>query len=113
MKRFGRVLRLRPGMRQRYEQAHQEIWPEVAATIREIGIRNYSIFCYCDWLFSYFELPDGANLDQVSSKALASEACQRWEKLMQELQEPLPESGTSSWWVPMDELWHFDGAVEK
>jgi len=83
MKRFGRVLRLRPGMRQRYEQAHQEIWPEVAATIREIGIRNYSIFCYCDWLFSYFELPDGANLDQVSSKALASEACQRWEKLMQ------------------------------
>ena len=109
MKRFGRVLRLRPGARAEYERAHKEIWPAVADTIGRLGIRNYSIYCYHDWLFSYFELPDDASLDELSHQALASEACQRWEKRMQELQEPLPESGNESWWVPMDELWHFAG----
>jgi L-rhamnose mutarotase len=108
MKRFGRVLRLRPGMRENYELAHREVWPAVAEAIAAAGIRNYSIYYYHDWLFSYFELPDETDLAVASKKALESEACRRWEKQMQELQEPLPESGDGNWWVNMDELWHFN-----
>jgi L-rhamnose mutarotase len=115
MRRFGRVLRLRAGARDEYERYHREIWPEVAGVLAAIGIRNYTIFCYADrWLFSYFELPDDADLAAIGAKAASSEACARWEKLMQTLQEPLPESASASggeavsWWVPMDELWHFD-----
>ena len=109
MQRFGRVLKLRPGMAERYRQAHAQIWPDVADAIRASGIRNYTIYRYQDWVFSYFELPDHTDLATVSRNVLSSDACQRWEKLMQEMQEPLPESGTGTWWVPLDELWHFEG----
>ena len=97
-------------MRGPYERAHREIWPEVVEVTRALGIRNYTIFCYRDWLFSYFELPDDADLEEITRHALASEACQRWEERMQEFQEPLPESGAASWWVGMEELWHFEGS---
>ena len=107
-KRFARVLRLRPGAREAYERYHREIWPEIVDLIRSVGIRNYSVFHYRDWLFSYFELPPGVELAEVSKALSHSEAAVKWESLMQELQEPLPESGGASWWVPMNELWHLD-----
>ena len=77
--------------------------------ISRSGIRNYSIYRYRQWLFSYFELPEGMTLEQTGQSWVASEACLRWETLMQTLQEPLPESDGAGWWVPMPEVFHSDG----
>lgn len=106
MQRFGRVLRLRPGAEAEYERQHAAVWPEVLQAIRESGIRNYSIYRYGPWMFSYFEMADGASLEEAGRVIAASEACGRWEKLMQTLQEPLPESTSGSWWVDMPEVFH-------
>jgi L-rhamnose mutarotase len=61
------------------------------------GIRNYSIYRYQQFLFSYFELPEDVTLDNVDRVLTQSDACLRWEKLMQTLQEPLSESGAADW----------------
>lgn len=106
MQRFGRVVRLKPGAAAEYERLHVAVWPEVLATVAAAGIRNYTIFRYQEWLFSYFELADGVTLDEVAKVCKACAACGRWEQLMQTLQEPLPESGPSAWWVPMKEVFH-------
>ena len=110
MQRFGRVLRLREGAEEEYERYHTEVWPEVLSAVGESGIRNYTIFRYGRWLFSYFELPDGVSLDDVGMDVESRPECCRWEDLMHKLQEPLPESGETLWWVPMKEIFHCPGS---
>lgn len=110
MQRFGRVLRLREGAESGYEKYHTEVWPKVLNSIRQTGIRNYSIFRYGRWLFAYFELPEDIKMEGVGKILANCEHCRRWEELMHTLQEPLPESQGESWWVPMQESFHFAGA---
>lgn len=104
MQRYGRILKLKNGAEAEYERYHTNVWPEVLETIRKSGIRNYTIFRYKRWLFSYFELPAEIPLEDVARVTDASEACRKWEKIMHSLQEPLPESGPENWWVPMKEV---------
>ena len=44
MPRVAFQLRLRPGTIEEYEKAHQQVWPELLAKIKEVGISEYSIF---------------------------------------------------------------------
>lgn len=111
VQRCGRVLRLREGCEMEYDRLHAAVWPEVLASIRAAGIHNYTIYRYQRWLFSYFELPVECSREQVGRTCTQSEACRRWEALMQGLQELLPESADGCWWVPMNEVFHSEGNV--
>ena len=110
MQRFGRVLKLRAGAEAEYERLHVAVWPEVLAAIEQAGIRNYSIYRYREWLFAYYELPDGVALAHVGQIIARNEACQRWEEKMHDLQAELPESSSGSWWVAMPEVFHLAGS---
>jgi len=37
-------MKLKPGFTTEYQRRHDEIWPELAALLREHGISDYSIF---------------------------------------------------------------------
>lgn len=95
-------------MEAEYERYHENVWPEVLAACARMGIRNYSIFRYENWLFSYFELPDGSTIEEIAGRTVECEACRRWELAMHELQEPLPESCNDNWWVTMREFFHYE-----
>jgi len=55
MKRYGQVIRLKPGVLEEYSRYHAKVWPEVLATITACNIRNYSIYHREGVLFAYFE----------------------------------------------------------
>ena len=99
---------MRAGAEADYDTYHAAVWPEVLAAIEKSGIRNYSIFRYHQWLFSYFEISDDVSLESIGKIFAACPACMAWEKLMHEIQEPLPESGKEDWWVPMKEVFRID-----
>ena len=40
----GLRTRLKPGMEEAYEKAHAEVWPELLAVQRELGIKRWLIF---------------------------------------------------------------------
>ena len=52
------VLGVRPGYEDEYKKRHDELWPEMDATLRASGIRNYHIFRHGLTLFGYFETDD-------------------------------------------------------
>ena len=59
LKRYGKLFRIRPELKEAYQKAHDEIWPEMAQAIHDSGIRNYSIYYRADGtIFSYFEAED-------------------------------------------------------
>jgi len=50
--------RLKPGVVERYERYHKEVWPDVLAAIRRVGITKYLIFRDGLDVFHYIECED-------------------------------------------------------
>ena len=107
MRRFGQVIRLKPGAADEYERLHAAVWPEVLDAIRRSNIRNYSIFRQNDLLFAYFEY-HGADFDADMAAMAADPATQRWWAINKPLQEPLPERQPEEWWTTLSEIFHTD-----
>lgn len=105
MKRFGMVIRLRPGSADAYRAYHANVWPEVLEMIRECNIRNYSIFFKDDLLFGYFEY-HGRDFKGDMSKMAAHPKTQEWWAVMQPLQDPLSTRKEGEWWAEMEEVFH-------
>jgi len=108
VQKVGQTLRIRESAKEDYRYYHDHLWPEVKQALLEAGVRNYSIFNYGCWLFSYFELPEGVTIEDVGRLASHNEVCRRWEQLMRGLLEPLPESLGDDWWVTMERVWDID-----
>jgi L-rhamnose mutarotase len=56
--KVGIHTRLKPGVEERYEEYHREVWPDVLAAIRRAGITEYLIFRDGLDLFHYIECDD-------------------------------------------------------
>ncbi len=85
MQRIAFRLRLRPGAIEEYERAHQNVWPELLAKLKEVGISDYSIFRRGLDLFLVMKVGDFEHawgiLDQDPTNL-------RWQKEMGRLFEP-------------------------
>ncbi|MQY76315.1 MAG: L-rhamnose mutarotase [Spirochaeta sp.] len=44
MKRNAFIMKLKPGFAEEYKSRHDEIWPELARTLKQAGISDYSIY---------------------------------------------------------------------
>jgi L-rhamnose mutarotase len=80
MKRYTFLFRMKPELKAEYRKAHDEIWPDMAAAIRDSGIRNYTISFRPDGtLFAYLESPDPAFSFEKLGR---TEVNARWQKAM-------------------------------
>jgi L-rhamnose mutarotase len=85
------VLRVRPDRIEEYVSAHERVWPEMLAALKDAGIRNYTIFRDGNQVFGYFECDDLA----AAERSLAGqEVSTRWQDAMANLlEERVPDAG--------------------
>jgi L-rhamnose mutarotase len=107
MKRFGMVIRLKPGSFEAYRKYHAAVWPEVLEMIKDCNISNYSIYFKDDLLFGYFEYR-GNDLAGDWARMAAHRKTQEWWAVMEPLQDPLETRKPGEWWAEMDEVFHLD-----
>ena len=107
MKRYGSVIRLRPGALEDYKRYHATAWPEILDMIRQCNIRNYSIYFKDGFLFSYFEYT-GTDFDADMAIMAADPKTQEWWSIMKPMQEPLDTRAEGEWWAQMEEVFHMD-----
>jgi L-rhamnose mutarotase len=107
MKRFGLVIKLKPGSVAAYREYHAAVWPEVVNTIRECNISNYSIYFKDDFLFGYYEY-HGSDIKSDLAKMAADPKTQEWWAVMEPLQEPVATRKAGEWWAEMEEVFHLD-----
>lgn len=103
MKRVAQVIGLRPGCLEEYTRYHRQIWPEVAAKLKECGIRNYSIHYREGMLFSYFEY-SGEDYPGDMKKLAENPANIRWREIMSRMQIPLESRAPGEHWAGTEEL---------
>jgi L-rhamnose mutarotase len=81
MQRVGFTFKIRPELKDNYKKAHDEIWPEMAKALRDVGIKNYSIYFKKDGvIFAYLE-SDNFNLSM--EKISKMDVNIRWQKYME------------------------------
>jgi len=107
MKRYGMMIRLKPGCADAYRAYHAKVWPEVLAMIRDCNIRNYSIYFKDDLLFGYFEY-QGVDFKSDMGRMAADPKTQEWWAVMQPMQEPVETRIDGEWWAEMEEVFHLD-----
>jgi L-rhamnose mutarotase len=79
MPSYAWVLGVRPGYEEEYKRRHDLLWPEMDATLRQSGIRNYHIFRHGLTLFGYFETDD---LQKTVSYLRDDPVNKRWSEYM-------------------------------
>ena len=107
MKRYGMVIKVRPGKFEEYKRLHAAVWPGVLSKITECNIRNYSIFHKDGYLFSYFEYV-GEDFAADMDRMAADPVTQKWWALCGPCQEPLETRKEGEWWAEMEEVFHWD-----
>ncbi len=103
MKRYGRVVKVKPEKLERYIELHKNPWPEVTAAIQEYNIRNFSIFHMRNLLFSYFEYI-GDDFENDMEKLAVATA--EWLTETDACQEPIEGAKQGDLWSIMDEVFY-------
>ncbi|RYC68905.1 L-rhamnose mutarotase [Spirosoma sordidisoli] len=83
------TMQLKPGNEAEYKRRHDEIWPELAAALREAGISDYAIFLdhRTGTLFAVQKRTDRHTADQLPDLPVV----QRWWAYMADLMETNPD----------------------
>ena len=105
--RYGSVIRVKPEKLEEYKALHAHPWPEVNRMLKEVNIRNYSIFYRDGYLFSYFEYT-GTDFEADMEKMARDSVTREWWKLTDPCQEPVESAGEGIWWADMEEVYHLD-----
>ena len=106
MKRYAFLMKIKPELRTEYEKAHDEIWPDMAAAIRDAGIRNYSIYFQPDGtLFAYLECADP---EAAFAKLGKTEVNARWQTAMDRFFVKKDPSTVGPDVVEIEEVFHID-----
>lgn len=79
---IGLVMKLKPGCYQRYKEAHDNLWPEIAATMSDNGV-NMVIYHHpaTDELFLHATAPSEAHWERSRQNDLLP----KWQLLMTEM----------------------------
>jgi L-rhamnose mutarotase len=105
--RMAAVVHLRPEHEIEYRRLHANVWSGVLATLRRVGVRNYSIFLRDGLLFSYLEYT-GDDWTAAQAEIAADSETQRWWQLTDPMQQPLKTAAEGEWWAPAEEVFHLD-----
>jgi L-rhamnose mutarotase len=109
MKRYGRVIGLKPAVIAEYKRIHAAVWPSVLEQISRSNMRNYTIFLKEpeNLLFAYFEYV-GTDYEADMKKMAADAETQRWWKITDPMQEGLSTRKPGEWWAEMEDVFHID-----
>lgn len=88
------LMAVNPDSHAEYQRRHDEIWPELAATLKAHGASNYSIFLNpaSSQLFAYVEVEDEARWAAIAQ----TEICRKWWQYMRDIMPSNPDNSPQS-----------------
>ena len=104
MKSFGLTLGLKndPNLIEQYKAYHRQVWPEILAGLREVGVTEMKIFLLGTRMFMYLETTDDFDLERDLPRASDFPKGYEWQRIMVGLQERAPEARPDQWWAGME-----------
>ncbi len=102
-----------PAVVETYRRHHREVWPEVQASLRRVGVERMDIHLVGRRLVMVVEMRDGLDYRTAfGAHATSSPRVIEWEQLMKSLQEPVPDAKPGEWWAVMEPVFHLDQGTD-
>jgi L-rhamnose mutarotase len=99
-----------------YRRYHAAVWPEVLASLLEIGVRSLEIYALGRRLVMLLETRPGFDAARDFARHAASDPrCAEWEELMKTFQQAPPGAGGGAGrlWTPMEEIFSLRSQLSK
>ena len=98
------LMSVNPDAHEEYERRHKPIWDELARTLKDHGVSNYSIFLEKETskLFGYAEV-ESEDLWQAIAE---TDECKRWWAFMKDIMPSNPDNSPIS--SDLIEVFHLD-----
>lgn len=87
-----------------YEVMHEQVWPEIEASIKDSGIVAMEIYRTENRLFMIMEVNDAFSFEQKAAADAANEKVQEWEQLMWKYQQSIPGAKPGEKWMKMNRI---------
>lgn len=109
MKRYCQALDLKndPALIAKYEEYHQNVWPEVLKSLTDSGVHHMEIYRVENRLFMIMEVQDDFSFEKKGNLDADNVRVQDWEVLMWEYQQALPFAKPGEKWLPMHKIFDF------
>ena len=104
MEKFVFKMKLNPGMEVEYKKRHDEIWPDLIALLKDVGIRDYSIHLdrETNILFGVLWREDDHKMDDLPNHPVM----RKWWAHMADIMETRPDNEPIA--VPLETVFHMD-----
>lgn len=87
-----------------YERHHQNVWPQIIASIKDAGINELQIYRVSNRLFMIMETTSGFSFEKKNVADAANPKVQEWETLMWKYQQALPTAKPGEKWILMNKI---------
>jgi|TARA_B100001971_G_C17940415_1_gene407358 L-rhamnose mutarotase len=94
-----------------YEEYHQNVWPEVLESIKELGINRMRIFRISNRMFMLIEANDSYDPNNLMNYSNTNEKADEWNNIMMKFQQKVPGSLPNEWWASMKQV--FDSEISS
>lgn len=98
-------LRLKPDTIEEYERSHRQVWPELLARLKEVGISDYSIFRRGQDLFLVMQIE---NFEYAWDLLANDPVNLRWQAEMAKYFEPVPDLKPGERFAMMKEVFYME-----
>lgn len=88
----------------KYENYHDEVWPEIRKSILDSGITNLEIHRFGNRLCMLMETADDFSFEKKGKMDAENDKVQEWEQLMWKFQKAIPGAKEGEKWVIMDKI---------
>ncbi len=87
-----------------YKWYHENIWPEIARSIRDAGIVDMEIYLLGTRMFMIMEVSESFSFDAKAKTDRENPRVREWEELMWKFQKPLQTAKPGEKWVLMERI---------
>jgi len=111
-KRYCLALDLKddPDLIKTYREYHENVWPEITASIKDAGVEKLDIYHVENRLFMIMETNQDFSFEKKQQADENNPKVQEWETLMWRYQQAIPGSKPGEKWRLMEHIFELDQA---
>ena len=95
-----------------YKEHHRRVWPEVLASLRQVGVHDMEIYLLGRRLVMVVETEGPDFRGYFAAHRVSHPRVTEWEALMRSLQEPAPGTPPGDWWARMEPIFSLELAED-
>ena len=98
-----------PDLIKEYCDHHANVWPEVASSLKQVGVVEMNIYRVGLRLFMVIEAADDFDMESgLPGYLKLHPRCQEWEDMMDKFHERLPYAQPGEKWARMENVCHLE-----